>query len=200
MGKLWAGADNLLQSAQISKVFARDDITGTAPGAASFTSAIGVWEWDVVNNRVSWNEDNYRLHGLAVREVAPGWGGWLDCIIEADREHAAVVASQSLRTGQPFSIHYRVQSPTGRVRHLIGRGIVIADDLGNPERMIGTNVDVTAVWDGLNVLRGDAERLVELLGGDEQDADVPGRLAAKILSGLAATLKTFFALPLCLGL
>jgi PAS domain-containing protein len=34
---------------------------------------LGVWEWDVVRNRLYWSDELYQILGLAPRELAPGF-------------------------------------------------------------------------------------------------------------------------------
>ena len=105
---------------------------------------LGIWDWDIPANRVTWSDRVYELHG-----VAPGgFGGRLEdfaALVHAD-DVAAVQASieRGLRGNDPHEVEFRVPLPDGRVRWLATRAHLVRDDDGRPARMVGATYDVTA--------------------------------------------------------
>ena len=48
---------------------------------AQRAAGAGLWDWDVVENRVTWSEEYYRLYGLEAT-VAPSYDNWLAAILK----------------------------------------------------------------------------------------------------------------------
>jgi PAS domain S-box-containing protein len=116
-------------------------------GRASLAEAqdlahIGSWEWSVAENRVSWSDELFRIYGL---EPGPNvtYGSYLEHIHPDDRDLVGETVRQALDDGEPFSFDHRVVRPDGTVRWVHGRGRVILDARGEPERMVGTSQDIT---------------------------------------------------------
>jgi PAS domain S-box-containing protein len=103
---------------------------------------IGSWDWNIAENRVGWSDELYRLYGL---EPGPKvtYGSYLEHIHPDDRELVRETVTQALDDAEPFSFDHRVVWSDGTVRWLHGRGRVILDASGEPERMVGTSQDIT---------------------------------------------------------
>jgi PAS domain S-box-containing protein len=103
---------------------------------------IGSWEWSIVENRVAWSDELFRIYGL---EPGPKvtYGSYLDHIHPDDRELVRETVRQARDDAGPFSFDHRVVRPDGTVRWVHGRGRVILDASGKPTRMVGTSQDIT---------------------------------------------------------
>jgi PAS domain S-box-containing protein len=106
------------------------------------STGVGTWDWNIATGEVRWSEQNYRLHGLDPAAGPPSYDDWRQAIHPDDRDRtdAAVLDAVSRRAG--FDTEYRI-SVKGSVRWLVGRGHVLSDAAGRPERMMGVNVDIT---------------------------------------------------------
>jgi ATP/maltotriose-dependent transcriptional regulator MalT len=62
-----------------------------------------------------------------------------------DRARTDAAVRNTLETGNPIDLDYRVVRPDGRIRRLHGRAEVIVDEAGRPVRLAGTVQDVTEV-------------------------------------------------------
>ena len=128
---------------------------------ATNSGGIGVWEYDLVSNEVSWEGWMFRLYGLenvttlgayelwddpasqTQEEIAVTYDLWVSFIHPEDRtkfEHALQAAIQG-RTN--FNIEYRIVWRDGSVHHLRSTAVVDHDNAGNSIRMVGANWDVT---------------------------------------------------------
>ena len=108
-------------------------------------SRIGVWDWNVVDNDVVWDDQMYRLYGFAAED----WGGvalecWLAGLHPEDRAAQDVGVQEALAGRREFDTEFRVVWPSGEVRYLRGIADVLRDKDGTPVRMVGVNWDVTA--------------------------------------------------------
>ncbi|NEX59610.1 hybrid sensor histidine kinase/response regulator [Noviherbaspirillum galbum] len=116
---------------------------------------LGVWEWDMRNDRVLLLEGAPALHGFASSETAISFSSmsqYVDLVHPDDREKLTAVIRQALdrnkREGRrpgtrDYSVEYRVQAPGGRFRWLEVRGTVHEDDEGKPCFMHGISLDMT---------------------------------------------------------
>ena len=110
---------------------------------AQEAAGIGTWDWDIASGAISWSEQNYRLHGLDPARGPPAYDDWRNAIHPEDRDRANATVLEAVARQQVMNTDYRVVDPDGAVRWLIGRGRVLVDPAGRPERMIGVNLDVT---------------------------------------------------------
>jgi PAS domain S-box-containing protein len=103
---------------------------------------LGSWEWSIADKRVGWSDELFRIYGLSpVSEVT--YGSYLEHVHPDDRELVREAVGHALRDAAPFSFEHRVVRPDGTVRWVHGRGRVIVDAAGKPERMVGTSQDIT---------------------------------------------------------
>ena len=72
-------------------------------------------------------------------------------------------AAEGARTGEPFTIDYRVVKPDGSLRHIVTRGRGLLDEQGNPVRVVGTKRDVTVEREAELRLRASEERFRALV-------------------------------------
>ena len=61
---------------------------------------VGSWDLDLVNNRLSWSDEVYRIFGLEPQEFGATYEAFLDSVHPDDREAVAAAYSGSLREGE----------------------------------------------------------------------------------------------------
>lgn len=110
---------------------------------AQETSGIGIWDWDLVSDRIVWIGDVYRLWGIgqSLQEVSSGTVNRV--VHPEDRGRVWGAIEAALQGKEPYEAEFRIVSDDGSVRWLAGKGEVIRDASGRPVRMIGTDIDVT---------------------------------------------------------
>jgi PAS domain S-box-containing protein len=120
-------------------------------GEAQELAHIGSWEWSVPDNRIRWSDELFRIYGL---DPAPDvtYGTYLEHIHPDDRVLVREAVTHALDDAAPFSFEHRIVWHDGTVRWVHGRGRVILDASGKPERMVGTSQDITDAK-GLEELR-----------------------------------------------
>ena len=111
---------------------------------ATTASGIGIWDYDVVHNTLTWDSQMFTLYGVSAAQFGGAYQSWQagvhpDDIVRADREFQA-----ALHGDQAFDTEFRVCWPDGTIRHLRARALVQRDAGGTALRMIGTNWDITA--------------------------------------------------------
>jgi PAS domain S-box-containing protein len=109
---------------------------------ASRATNDAIWDWDLVADRILWNESLTTLFGHAQRETVGSW--WKDHIHPDDRERvlesiqAAIAGSH-----ENWSAEYRFLRMDRSEAFVFDRGFVIRDDQGRAIRMIGSMLDLT---------------------------------------------------------
>jgi PAS domain S-box-containing protein len=110
---------------------------------ATEAGGIGVWDWEVGPDRLSWDAQMYALYGLP-----PGtpvrYEDFLQLVAEPDRERARAHVSDALAGVENFAVTFRIRPRTGGERHVRAMARVYHDAQGTPLRMVGVNMDVTA--------------------------------------------------------
>ena len=106
--------------------------------------SMGVWEWDTRSGRVVWSPQIEIMHG-----IEPGtFGGTFEDFerhIHPDDRHRVVAdLRKAVDSRAGYSAEYRVKRPNENILWVEARGRLIPDQRGEPVRMIGVCMDVTA--------------------------------------------------------
>lgn len=104
---------------------------------------VGIWDWDVVNNILVWDDQMYRLYGITSDEFSGAYPAWQAGLHPDDRVQGDREIQMALRGEKEFDTEFRVLWPDGAIRNIRAMAQVQRDDSGHPLRMIGTNWDVT---------------------------------------------------------
>lgn len=104
---------------------------------------IGHWELDLVNNRLSWSDEVYRIFGLKPQEFGATYEAFLERIHPDDREKVNEAYTTSVKEKQPYRITHRVVRPDGSMRYVEERCEHSFDETGNVIHSLGTVHDIT---------------------------------------------------------
>jgi PAS domain S-box-containing protein len=110
---------------------------------ATSSAQVGIWDWDVVNNLLVWDDQMYQLYGLKKDGFAGAYEAWVSGLHPDDREFSQNETSQALQGVKAYDSEFRVVWPDGSIRYLKAKGEVFRGDEGNPIRMLGVNFDIT---------------------------------------------------------
>src|SRR6266498_2906219 len=113
---------------------------------AQQAAQVGSWEWLIPENRVSWSDEMFRIHGFLPQEFPLTFEKAVKQVAEDDvaRIRANVKAALDRGGGQQLpDIEYRIVRPDGAERVLRGKAKLSVGANGEPLRMIGTVQDVT---------------------------------------------------------
>jgi PAS domain S-box-containing protein len=132
-------------------------------GFATTGCGIGIWDWDIVSNRMDWDAMTYQLHGATLGSDVATVDLWYRHIHADDRAAAAKSLKHVLANLNRFHAVFRVVWPDGSIRHIHSAGVVRRDAGGQAVRMLGSNWDVTERVEAQAALRVSEERLRQLL-------------------------------------
>ena len=113
-------------------------------GLATRSGGVGIWDYDVVNNRLVWDDQMYRLYGILQSNFGGAYESWQEGLHPEDRSRAVEAIQLALRGEKEYDIEFRVVWPDATIRHIHAFALVQRDVSGQPLRMVGTNWDITA--------------------------------------------------------
>jgi PAS domain S-box-containing protein len=132
---------------------------------AASVAKVGIWDLDLLNDRVQWDEQMYQIYDIDPTAADVGNERWHsrlypEDVERVDQEYAVAVESHTL-----YDTNFRILAGKDeRLRYIRSIGQVILDGSGLPVRMIGINWDVTE----------DREREIRLRLSDELLQQIPG--------------------------
>lgn len=110
----------------------------------SFRAAkMGSWDWDVVNNRVIWDDRMFELYGIQPEDFRGTYEAWETGIHPDDLPISRLALQQALDGNRDFETEFRVIWPNGDIRYIEAYALVQRDAGGRPLRMIGANLDIS---------------------------------------------------------
>ncbi|HEX6031118.1 MAG TPA: PAS domain S-box protein, partial [Tepidiformaceae bacterium] len=111
---------------------------------AEEAAGLGVWDWDVATGRLSWTAGLEPLHGLEPGTFRGTFEQFLEIIDEVDRVNVLrEIEAALVQSPGDFETEFRVTHPDGSLHWVLGKGRVMRDEVGRPERMVGIGLDVT---------------------------------------------------------
>lgn len=123
---------------------------------AERVAQMGSWEWDLVNDNVTWSEGLFHIYGLSRGHFDPSFEGGIRRVFPEDREFVRSTMQAALAKRSSFTLEYRALRSDGRVRTLRSQGDVVVDEAGRPARIVGVVQDVTDAAPALGI-GGNAE-------------------------------------------
>jgi len=103
---------------------------------------VGAWTWQVQEMRAEWSAELHRLFGMPGPD-APTLEEWRELIVPEDRDALLERLLHSIRTGEPFDVHFRFRRPSGIIVHVRAAGDAVPGDDGRVATLRGFAQDVT---------------------------------------------------------
>ena len=155
---------------------------------------MGIWSWDVTTNAVTWSSNMEAMHGLPAGSFDGTFAFFERDIHDEDRPAVLAAIDETLRTGCPYRVRYRVAPRAdGEERWIEAAGTLTIED-GAPKRMVGLCHDVTDRINLQQELRSRAKQQEALAQLGERalvETDIE-RLLNDVVSTVALTLPVDF--------
>ncbi|MDP1730420.1 MAG: EAL domain-containing protein [Devosia sp.] len=128
-------------------------------GLALETSRVGVWEYDIDEQNLVWDDRMNEIYGLPADGGKRGYADWRDRLHPDDLARASEDFRIAIEVTGRYHSEYRVVTPDGKTRNIRAIGAVYRDP-GTTAKIVGVNWDVTADV-ALNEILKHANRLSE---------------------------------------
>ncbi|MBU2413574.1 MAG: response regulator, partial [Gammaproteobacteria bacterium] len=140
---------------------------------AADAAGIGVWEFDLQDSTLQWDDWMYRLYGFAEDERTSPLQVWDDCVYTEDKNRLAEVFSSLEKSGAYFTtkedashiskeldFDFRIKRKDGQVRYLKSNGAIVFNKKGQASHLVGVNMDITSRKETEVLLRNASDQAV----------------------------------------
>jgi signal transduction histidine kinase/ActR/RegA family two-component response regulator len=110
---------------------------------ATSAAGIGIWDYDIASNTISWDKNMTTLHGLPPGSFAGTFEAWAATVHPDDRADAIAAASNAIEGKKSLDTEFRILTPAGEERIVKGAAVVLRDAADQPQRMVGVNYDIS---------------------------------------------------------
>ena len=105
---------------------------------------LGHWELDIVNNKLTWSDEVYRIFDLQSQHTEVSEELFMKLVHPDDFEKLEKAYRDSFENKKPYEIKYRLLFSSGKTKHILGTGFTKYNDKGKPISSIGTILDITS--------------------------------------------------------
>jgi PAS domain S-box-containing protein len=109
---------------------------------ATAVAKIGVWEWDLASNTLTWDATMFDIYGLPPMVPMP-FARWSAAIHPDDLPAVEATLQRAIHEKGQAAADFRVVLADGSFRRVSAVERVILDERGNVSRVIGVDMDVT---------------------------------------------------------
>ena len=110
---------------------------------ATKVAKLGIWDWDVVNNELIWDDGMYHLYNIKRDDFANAYQAWSKNIHPEDRAATERAIQDALSGKHEYAPEFRIVWPDGSIHFLQASASTFRDSNGKPTRMVGINYDIT---------------------------------------------------------
>ncbi len=128
---------------------------------------VGLWDWDLVNNKVYYSAEWKGQIGYEDHEIGDDFEEWQSRVHPDDLEATLERVQQFIVDAQQdYQVEFRFRHKDGSYRWILAQGSVLQDEAGRSVRMLGSHVDIT-----------EHKRAEEALRESEQDLSLAQEIA-----------------------
>ncbi|RZK21878.1 MAG: hypothetical protein EOO63_18655, partial [Hymenobacter sp.] len=155
---------------------------------AEEVAQMGSWEYDIASGELVWSTGMYRLLGLPAGSPASS-ETYLSYVIDADKPLAKRLMKQAWEQYEPLNDTLRLQVD-GQVHTFHIRSVVLRNDLGEPVKVLGLDLDVSEVkrLEGENLQMRLNQQKTLLLGILDAQEEERRRIAESLHNGVGQLL------------
>ncbi len=111
--------------------------------AATLGANFGIFNFDIVNNVLDWDESMYRIYGVDKNDFTGEYEAWRSGLHPDDIERCDTEVEMAISGEKNFDSEFRIVWPNGEIRHIRGIIVMLRDADDKAIAMTGTNWDVT---------------------------------------------------------
>lgn len=104
---------------------------------------MGTWDWHLETGKCTCSHNLERLYGLAPNTFERTYEAFLSIIHPNDRDRVHQDTQSALQKGGDGSLEFRIIHPDGIIRWIESKYQVFTNEIGEPYRMSGVNLDIT---------------------------------------------------------
>ena len=110
---------------------------------ASKIAKLGYWDLDIINNKLEWSDEVYRIFGTEPQSFRATYDAFLSFVHPDDREMVNNTYENALKTKESYDIVHRIVLKDGTVKYIREKCNVFSNAKGKPYRSIRIVQDIT---------------------------------------------------------
>ncbi len=110
---------------------------------ATTSAKIGVWDWDIENDVMEWDNRMYELYGIQKHQFTGAVSVWPKGVHPDDIERAGKESNDAIKGICDFDTEFRVVWPDKSVHFIEAHATISKNEEGIGVKMIGINIDIT---------------------------------------------------------
>lgn len=112
---------------------------------ATDSGGIGIWEYNLINDELLWDEQMYKLYGVAPETNKQAYQLWASHLHPDDKEQSEAILNDAIAGSHDFDTEFRVIWSDGSIHYLRAFARLIHDSNGTPLKLMGVNWDNTSM-------------------------------------------------------
>ena len=105
---------------------------------------VGSWEYNVIEEIITWSDETYRIYGLDPKLSTPKYEEIVKLIYPEDREMWKRAIEECIQTGKPYKFDYRiVNNIDNSIKYLFAKGEPVFNKENQVIKVFGTVLDIT---------------------------------------------------------
>jgi len=104
---------------------------------------MGSWDFDIETGALTWSEELYHVFGSDKKLFNETHHSFVHLVDKEDRELVEKTSKHTQKTGESFTVEYRITTPAGEKRIIREHGYGEKNEVGKVTRLFGTAQDIT---------------------------------------------------------
>ncbi len=139
-----------------------------------------LWEWKLQTGELWWSDNLHSSFGHDPRRIPASIDWWTEQIHPEDRERVEQRLEAYLQgEPHPWSEEYRFRKADGGWAYILDRGYLVRDAQGNPERMMGSLMNIS-----------DRKAAEQALQAAKEAAEAANRAKSEFLANMSHEIRT----------
>ncbi len=118
-------------------------ITSARLQLATNAASLGVWDYNVLENTLVWDNNMFKLYGIKPHEFSGAYEAWESGLHPDDLLIVQQELEKAIKGEKEYNPEFRVVWPDKSVHYIKANALLQKDANGKAIRMIGTNQDIT---------------------------------------------------------
>ena len=127
---------------------------------ATQATGVGIWEWNLTTGEMHWDIQMFKIYGAeSTSDGVVPYSMWSKALLADDLKKNEDLLQKTLKDGGESHREFRIKRYSdGEVRFISGSEVLRRNDAGDPEWVVGTNLDITDEKNAERVLAESEQR------------------------------------------
>ncbi|MDC0535304.1 PAS domain-containing protein [Francisellaceae bacterium] len=106
---------------------------------------IGIWNWEVDNDKLEWNDGMYDLFSIPKESFGSLYESFIEKVLPEDREEVNTKVNEALEEKNDFNTEYRIYGPNDSIKYIHAVGQYTPSTKNKSGLLTGMCFDITAL-------------------------------------------------------